>query len=113
MDIKLGIDKLDVPDGPLFGSDRGWSCLEMTDAMRREALRIRSMDRISDDSGCSLIVSPDQNYVCEEEMSLANMNMDVEYQYETLNGLPVYMVVICMIRRMRRTILWSGRVRSM
>ena len=38
MDIKLGIDKLDVHDGPLFGSDRGWSCLEITDAMRREAL---------------------------------------------------------------------------
>ena len=100
MDIKLGIDKLDVHDGPLFSSDRGWSCLEMTDAMRHEALRIRSTGRISDDSGCSLIVSPDQNSVCEEEMSLAevnseglrqwNMDMDVEYQNETFNGLPVY-----------------------
>ena len=46
----MGIDKLDVHDGPLFGSNRGWSCLEITDAMRREALRIRSTGRISDDS---------------------------------------------------------------
>ena len=93
MDIKLGIDKLDVHDGPLFVSDRGWSCLEITDAMRREALRIRLTGHISDDSGCSLILSPDQNFVCDEEMSLAevnseglrqwNMDMDVEYQYET------------------------------
>ena len=63
MDIKLGIDKPDVHDGPLFGSDRGWSCLEITEAMRREALRNRSTLRISDDSGCNLILSPDQNSV--------------------------------------------------
>ena len=99
MDIKMVIDKLD--DGPLFGSDRGWSCLEITDTMRREALRIRSTGRISDDtSGCSLILSPEQDSVCEEEMSLDevsseglrqwNMDMDVEYQYETFNGLQVY-----------------------
>ena len=48
MDIKMGIDKLDVHDGPLFSSDCGWSGLEMT------VLRIRSTGRISDDtSGCS------------------------------------------------------------
>ena len=76
MDITLGIDKLDVHDGPLFGSNRGWSCLEMTDAIRREALRIQSTGRISDDSGCSLIVSPDQNSVGEEEMSLAEVNSE-------------------------------------
>ena len=39
LDIKMGIDKLDVHDGPLFGSDRGWSCLEIMDAMWREALQ--------------------------------------------------------------------------
>ena len=99
MDIKVGIDKLDVHDG-LFGSDRGWSCLEITDAMRREALRIRLTGRILDDSGCSLILSPEQDFECEEEMSLAEINseglrqwsmdMDVEYQYDTFNGLPVY-----------------------
>ena len=61
LDIKMGIDKLDLHDGPLFGSDRGWSCLEITDDMRREALRIRSTGRISDDSVCSLVLSPEQD----------------------------------------------------
>ena len=73
---------------------------EITDAMWREALRIRSTGRISDDSVRSLILSPEQDYLSEKEMSLAavsseglrqwNMDMDVEYQYETFNGLPVY-----------------------
>ena len=100
LDIKMGIDKLDIHDGPLFGSDRGWSCLEITDAMRREALRIRSTGRIPDDSGRSSILLPEQDSLCEKEMSLAevssegrrqwNMDMDVEYQYETFSGLPVY-----------------------
>ena len=46
LDIKVGHDKLDIHDGPLFSSDHGWSCLEMTDAMRHEALRIRSTGRV-------------------------------------------------------------------
>ena len=47
LDIKGGNDKLDIHDGPLFGSDHdGWSCLEIMDAMRREALRIRSTSRV-------------------------------------------------------------------
>ena len=119
----MGIDKLDVHDGLLFGSDRGWSCLEITDAMRREALRIRLTGCISDDSVHSLILSPEQDSLCKEEMSLAevsseglrqwNMNMDVEYQYETFNGLPVYYGGDMLIRRMRRMILWRGRARRM
>ena len=76
LDIKMGIDKLDVNDGPLFGSDRGWSCLEITDAMRREALSIRSTGRISDDSVHSLILSPEQDYLCEEEMFLAEVSSE-------------------------------------
>ena len=40
-----------------------------------------------------------------------NMDMDVEYQYETLNGLPVYYSGICLIQRTRRsTILSKWRV---
>ena len=31
LDIKMGNDKLDLHDGPLFGSDRRWSCLEITE----------------------------------------------------------------------------------
>ena len=73
---------------------------ETKDAMRREALRIRSTGRISDDSVNGLILSPEKDCLCAEEMSLDevsfeglrqwNMDMDIEYQYETFNGLPVY-----------------------
>ena len=87
LDIKLENDKLDVHDGSLFGSDRGWPCLEITDAMRREALKIRSMGRISDDSVNGLILSPEKDCLGEKEMSLDevsseglrqwNMDMDV------------------------------------
>ena len=89
LDIKMGNDKLDVHDGPLFGSDSGWSCLEITDAMRREALRIRSTGRVSAGSVNGLILSPEEDCLCEKEKSLDevsseglrqwNMNMDIEY----------------------------------
>ena len=42
-DMEVGNDKLDIHDEPRFGLDRGWSYLEITDAMRREALRIRRL----------------------------------------------------------------------
>ena len=61
-------------------------------------MEIRSTGR--NDSAHSLILSPEQDSLCEKEMSLAevsseglrqwNMDMDVEYQYDTFNGLPVY-----------------------
>ena len=100
LDIKVGNDKLDIHDGPLFGSDHGWSCLDITDAMRREALRIRSTGRVSAGSVNGLILSPEEDCLGEQEKSLDdvsseglqqwNMDIDIEYQYETFNGLPVY-----------------------
>ena len=33
-DMEVGNDRLDIHDEPLFGSDRGWSYLEITDAIR-------------------------------------------------------------------------------
>ena len=100
LDIKVGNVKLDIHDGPLFSSDRGWPCLEITDAMRREALRIRSTGRVSAGSVNGLILSPEEDWLCEKEKYLDdvsseglrqwNMDMDTEYQYETFNGLPVY-----------------------
>ena len=100
LDIKVGNDKLDIHDGPLFGSDRGWSCLEITDAMWREALRIRSTGRVSAGSVNGLILSPEEDCLGEKEKSLNdvssedlrqwNMDMDIEYQYEAFDGLPVY-----------------------
>ena len=74
--------------------------MEITDAMRREALRIRSTGHVSAVSIDSLILSPEEDCLGGKEMSLDdvssdglrqwNMDMDVEYQYETFNGLPVY-----------------------
>ena len=99
-DMKVGNDKLDINDGPLFGSDHGWSCLEITHAMQREAQRIRSTGRVSAGSVNGLILSPEEDCLCVKEKSLDdvsseglrqwNMDMDIVYQYETLNGLPVY-----------------------
>ena len=66
LDIKVGNDKLDIHDGPLFVSDCGWSCLEITDGMRREALRIRSTGRVSAGSVNGLILSPEEDCLCEK-----------------------------------------------
>ena len=100
LDIKGGIDKLDIRDGPLFGSDHGRSGLEITDAMQREVLRIRSTGRVSAGSVNGLILSPEEDCFSEKEKSLDdvsseglrqwNMDMNIEYQYETFSGLPVY-----------------------
>ena len=100
LDFKGGNDKLDIHDGPLFGSDHGRSCLEITDAMWREALRIRSTGRVSAGSVNGLILSLEEDCLGEKGKSLDdvsseglrqwNMDMDVEYQYDTFNGLPVY-----------------------
>ena len=96
LDIKVGNDKLDIHDGPLFSSDLGWSGLEITDVMRREALRIRSTGRVSAGSVNGLILSPEEDCLCEKEKSLDdvsseglrqwNIDMDIEYQYETFTG---------------------------
>ena len=68
--------------------------------MRREALRIRSTGRVSAGSVYGLILSPEEDCLCEKEKSLDEvsseglrqwtMDKDIEYQYETFNGLPVY-----------------------
>ena len=72
----------------------------MTDAMWREALRIRSTGRVSAGSVNGLILSPEEDCLGEKGKSLDdvsseglrqwNMDMDIEYQYETFNDLPVY-----------------------
>ena len=78
----------------------GHGKFEITDAMRREALRIWLTGRVSAVSINGLILPPEEDCLSGKEMSLDdvsseglrqwNMDMDVEYQYETLNGLPVY-----------------------
>ena len=72
----------------------------MTETMRREALSIRSTGHVSAGSVNGLILSPEEDCLGEKGKSLDdvsseglwqwNMDMDIEYQYETFNGLPVY-----------------------
>ena len=93
-------DNLDSFDEPQFGSDLRQSSLELEDAIRREVLKSRSMGRVSACDGNGLLLSPENAWLGDKDMSLDevrseglrrwNMDMDVEYQYETFNGLPVY-----------------------
>ena len=52
-------DNLDSSDEPQFGSDRRQSSLELEDAIRREVLKSRSMDRVSARDGNDLLLSPE------------------------------------------------------
>ena len=102
VDTKMKNDKLDSSDESLFGSDCGQSSLVLADAMRREVIRIRSMGRVSASDVNGLILSQEDDCLCDKEISLDvrsahlrqwNMDMDVEYQYETFYGLPVYYMI--------------------
>ena len=105
----LNIIQDDITDTDTDPSERSAlvTCLEyghgkfdITDAMRREALRIRSTGRVSAVSINGLILPPEEDCLSGKDMSLEdvsseglrqwNMDMDVEYRYETFNGLPVY-----------------------
>ena len=99
-DMDVGNDILDIHDEPLFGSDCGWSCLEFTDAMRQEALKIRLAGRVPAGSVDRMVLLPAEDYLCGKEMSINdvsseglrywNTDMDIANQYETFNGLPVF-----------------------
>ena len=90
----------DSSDEPQFGSDPRQSSLELEDAIRHEVLKCRSMGRVSARDVNGLLLSPENTCLDDKEMSLDevrseglrqwNMDMDVEYQYEIFNGLPVY-----------------------
>ena len=68
-----------------FSYDTGLSSRELEDAIRREVLRNRLVGQASmTDAEISL----DQLH--SEGLRRWNMDMDIEYQYETFNGLPVY-----------------------
>ena len=87
-------------DEPQFGSDLRQSSLELEDAIRREVLKSRSIGCLSTHDVNGLLLSPENTCLGDKEMSLDevrseglwqwNMDMDVEYQYETFNGLPVH-----------------------
>ena len=98
LEAKWRNDNLDSSNEQQFGSDLGQSSLELENAMRREVLRSRSMGRVSARDVNGLLLSPENACLGDQEMSLDEVrseglrqwNMDIEYQYETFNGLPVY-----------------------
>ena len=91
-------DYLNSCDEP--GSDSGQSSLEWEDVIRHAVLKSRSMGRVPGHDDNGLMLSPVEACCGDKELSMDevrpeglrqwNMDMDVECQYETFNGLPVY-----------------------
>ena len=68
-----------------FSYDTGLSGRELEDAIRREVLRSRLVGHANvTDADISM------NQLRSEGLRRWNTDMDIEYQYETFNGLPVY-----------------------
>ena len=87
-------------EGTQFGYDTRHSSPELEDAIRREVLRNRSMRYMSSRKVNGPLLLPEQVNLSDVEISLDqvrseglrqwNMDMDIEYRYKTVNGLPVY-----------------------
>ena len=100
LDMEMRHDNLDSSDEPQFGSNRRQSSLELEDAIRREVLRSLLMGRVSACDRNGLLLSPENACLGDKEMSLDkvrseglqqwNMDKDVEFQFETFKGLPMY-----------------------
>ena len=98
--ITEGQDYWESTEGTQFGYDTGYSSPELEDAIRREVLRNRSMGYMSSREVNGPLLLPEQVNLSDAENSLDqvrleglrqwNMDMDIEYQYETFIGLPVY-----------------------
>ena len=68
-----------------FSYDTGLSSQELEDAIRREVLRNRLVGQVNvTDADISM------DRLHSEGLRRWNTDMDIEYQYETFNGLPVY-----------------------
>ena len=68
-----------------FSCDTRLSSPELEDAIRREVLRNRLLGQVNlSDADISL------DQLRSEGLRKWNMDMDIDYQYETFNGLPVY-----------------------
>ena len=93
-------DYLQNAEGKQFSCDARLSSPELEEVIRREVLRNRLMGYRSSREVKDPLLLPKQINVCDAEISLDqlrseglrqwNMDMDIEYKYETFNGLPVY-----------------------
>ena len=92
-------DYLQNAEGKQFSCVTGLSSPEL-DVIRHDVLRNRLMGYGSSREVKDPLLLPQQVNLCDAEISLDqlrseglqqwNMDMDIEYQYETFNGLPVY-----------------------
>ena len=108
VELNRRYDKLDNSVEPQFGSDSRQSSLEWEDAIRHAVLKSRSVGHGPARDVNGLMLSPEEACFGDKEMSLNevrleglrqwNMDMDVEYQYETFVCRCI-MADICMIRR--------------
>ena len=95
-----GQDYWESTEGRQFGYDTGYSNPKFKNAIRREVLRNRSMKYMSSHEVDGHLLLPEHANMSDEEITLDqvhseglrqwNMDMDIAYQYETFNGLPVY-----------------------
>ena len=100
MNVGLDNSMSEVHEEPMFGSDRGWSFMKFTDAMREEALKIRVAVPFPAGGVGSVTMSPAEECtsdrdMCDNDISSEgfqrwNTDQDIVNQYETFNGLPVY-----------------------
>ena len=100
LDVNRKSDNLDSCSEPRSGSDPGQSSVEWEDVIRHAVLKSRSMGRVPGHDDNALMLSPVEACCGDKELSMDevrseglrqwNMDMDVECQYETFNGLPVY-----------------------
>ena len=98
--ITEGQDYWESTEGAQFSYDTGYSSSEFEVAIRREVLRNRSMKYMSSHEVDGHLLLPEHANMSDTEISLDqvhseglrqwNMDMDIEYQCETFNGLPVY-----------------------
>ena len=98
--ITEGQDYWESTEGTQFGYDTGYSSPELEDAIRREGLRNLSMKYMSSREVDGHLLLPEHANMSDAELSMHqvrseglrqwNMDMDIEYQHETFNGLPVY-----------------------
>ena len=93
-------DYLKNTEGMQFGYDIGNSSPELEDAIRREVLRNCSMGYMSSREVNGPLLLPEHVNLSNGEISLDQvrseglrqwtMDMDIEYQYKTFSGLPMY-----------------------
>ena len=65
---------MEIHEEPMFGSDRAWSFLKFMDAMREEALKIRSAGRVPAGSVGHVAMLPAEDCMSDRDMCNNDVN---------------------------------------